>query len=110
MKNLEANKIFKSEVVDNISNVIREANHMQINGWCKNRIEYIGEKVFALYIATIFYKDDANEYLHNNMLDIMDEIKNNMFVITDPRKECAPNSYKVIHSLYDIIREWYFDN
>ena len=110
MNNLEANKIFKSEVVDNISNVIREANHMQINDWCKNRMEYIGQKVFAAYIVTICYNDDANEYLHNIMLDIMDEIKYKMFIISDPRKECAPNSYKLIHSLYDIIREWYFDN
>ena len=110
MNNLEANKIFKSEVVDNISNVIREANHMQINDWCKNRMEYIGQKVFAAYIVTICYNDDTNEYLHNIMLDIMDEIKQKMFIISDPRKECAPNSYKVIHSLYDIIKEWYFNN
>ena len=110
MNNLKANEIFKSEVLDNISDVIREANHMEINGWCKNKMEYIGSKVFAAYIGTIFYKDDANEYLHKVMLDIMDEIKYKMFIISDMRKTCAPNSYKVIHSLYDIIKEWYFNN
>ena len=110
MNNLKANEIFKSEVLDNISDVIREANHMEINGWCKNRMEYIGQKVFAAYIVTICYNDDANEYLHKVMLDIMDEIKYKMFIISDMRKTCAPNSYKVIHSLYDIIKEWYFNN
>ena len=110
MKNLEVKKNFKSEVVDNIFKVIREANHMQINGWCKSKRNHIGEKVFAVYVTTIFCEDDANEYLHNVMLDIMDEIKYKMFIISDMRKTCAPNSYKVIHSLYDIIREWYFNN
>ena len=88
MNNLKANEIFKSEVLDNISDVIREANHMEINGWCKNRMEYIGSKVFAAYIGTIFYKDDANEYLHKVMLDIMDEIKYKMFIIEIHHREC----------------------
>ena len=52
MNNLKANEIFKSEVLDNILNVIREANHMEINGWCKNRMEYIGSKVLFKFLKS----------------------------------------------------------
>ena len=101
-KNYEFNSVVKK-----IINVISEARHMSCI--------ISNENVKNEFIKLCYFIDDVNfkvsfvnepeDYLHENMLDTMDYIK-----FTLMEKEQIPNVLSVYNSIYDIIREWYFND
>lgn len=101
-------KIYEfNSVVKNIKNVVREARHMSCI--------ISNENVKNEFIKLCYFIDDVNfkvsfvneteDYLHENMLDTMDYIK-----FTLMENEQNPNVLSVYNSIYDIIREWYFND
>ena len=103
---MNTNKVRKfNSVVENVKKIVREARH----------IPGISNKKFEPYLINfcnfmddvnfkVSFVDEPEDYLHDKMLDAMDYIRYTLM-------ENAKNTIElnVYNSIYDAIREWYFN-
>lgn len=86
-----------TETIMNIKNIVREARHMP----------NIGQEMFQEYLNFVKFLDDVDfkaffkndDYIMSKMLDAMDYIRDNWDL-----------NYSVNNSIYDVIREFYFND
>lgn len=93
-----------NNAVENVVTVIREARHMGIRGWVE-----IDINKFADFLHDVNFKmefvDDTEEYVRSKMLDAMDFLKNELELL-----DYTDTERRVVNSMYDIIKEFYFNN
>ena len=109
MTNLEAKNNFENEVLNNVTQIIRESRHSGLNNWGERNLNEISNFLLVANI-NLFFVNDVNEFLHKTMLDLMDKLKFEIIPTAKEHAETAPNTYKTIVSVYDVIKEWYFEN
>lgn len=89
-------------LVENVKSIFREARHMPISGKFENE-----SKRFMRFMDDVnfneAFKDEPEDYIFEKMLDAMD------YILDHWLKEYKNNDFIVANSIYDAIREFYFE-
>lgn len=94
-----------NNVVENVKNIIREGRHNpNVSSSCISEMNRI-----SIYLDNVNFKmsfvNNPEDYVHEKMLDAMDYLLDKVM-----EKEKSPESLTLVNSVYDVIREWYFEN
>ena len=89
------------ELLENINNLKHEIQHSNASVEIKNEIININKFLSNLNIIT----NNNEDYIFVKMLNIMDYFFYNYIIKLDKKTY----DYKVVNSLYDIIRSFYFN-
>ncbi|MBO5003821.1 MAG: hypothetical protein J6D03_11415 [Clostridia bacterium] len=110
MTNEEVQEIFTVEVMHNVELLYRESRHLRISDWCREEVKKIYQTLNKIHLK-VFFVEDANIFVHKQILDLMDYIKFELF--ENQFKKCSkyPDAdYRVLNSIYDVIGTWYFED
>lgn len=93
-----------NEVVENVKGICREARHMNISNEFHNELPK-----FTKFLDDVNFKeaftDYPDVYIMEKMLDALDYILDNW--VSNFEKDSA--DYRVANSIYDVIKEFYFN-
>ncbi len=93
-----------NEVVENVKDICREARHMNINDDFRNELPK-----FTKFLDDVNFKEAfincPDDYIMGKMLDALDYILDNW--VSKFEKNSA--DYRVANSIYDTIKEFYFN-
>ena len=98
-----------SEMIDNLELVIREAKHYGYKDW-ESEMELVRtiEPAFMELAEKLDIDNldiDANKKINKCFLELLD-----FFYAVRAIKRSTSYDYRVVNSLYDIVRETYFGN
>ena len=93
-----------NDTVNNAHKVIREAQHMNAHAETKSWITKVGDYLDDLNFKIDFIEDiDKEDWLHANLLNLLDQL-----LCTKNKMDEKTDDYRVINSVYDLIRDFYF--
>lgn len=101
-----------NEMVNNVKAIIREARHMGITNKIDRELPQFAKFLDDVNFKVSFMEHSKQEdYLKGKMLDALDHVKDNWVdIYSQPeRKFYCPKTYRVVNSIYDTIKEFYFE-
>ena len=98
-----------SEMIDNLTLVIREAKHYGYKDWeSEMELVQLMDPVFTSLSEKLDIDNldiDANKKINKCFLELLD-----FYYAVRAVKRSTSYEYRVVNSLYDIVRETYFGN
>lgn len=95
-----------NNMVSNISEIIRESRHMPgvANKLNSALLQFKGKIDDANFIISFMTEEAGEDYVRRMLLDFMDIFKDTL-----ESEKLSNAEYRVVNSIYDIMKEFYFD-